>query len=338
MEDTLFMRKLQIVGLVCGLVGLAIVGSVQAQDATTVVAKVNNVEILQGDIDFIVATFVAPQMKAQGQEMSAEQKQMFEQRILEQLVSQEVLAQEAARLKVAVDPEQIKKEVASIKQSQPDVAEDKLTKLVATDMAARQTVQQEIIAKVAVTDAEVQDFFDKNPEQFAQPEQIQASHILIKVPEGAAQADKDAAKKKADDLLVRAQAGEDFAELAKANSDDGSKDQGGDLGFFGRGRMVPQFEEAAFALKDGEISAVVETQFGYHIIKRIASKPAGQMAFADVQEQLKKYLVQQKSSTEVNKWISDLRAKATIEILKPTPVPAEKPAAPAETPAEPANK
>ena len=132
----------------------------------------------------------------------------------------------------------------------------------------------------------------------------------------APQEEKDVARNKIDDILVKATDGEDFAELAKEFSEGPSKDNGGDLGCFGRGQMVPPFEEAAFALGEGEISDVVETQFGYHIIKLTGRKPERQIPFEEVEGQIRQSLLDQKINTEVNAWIADLRANATVDILK----------------------
>ena len=128
-------------------------------------------------------------------------------------------------------------------------------------------MEAELATTTVATEAEAKDFYDKNPDKFKQGEGVRASHILVMANESADEATKKKARAKIDAVLKRVSAGEDFAVLAKENSEDGSKDQGGDLGFFTKGQMVPAFDEAAFALKPGEISDVVTTQFGYHIIK-----------------------------------------------------------------------
>ena len=129
-----------------------------------------------------------------------------------------------------------------------------------------------------VTDADLEQYYSEHPDEF---EEVRARHILVRTGPGehqegedpAAHKDghkevtKEEAKKKAEGLLERIKGGADFAKLAEENSDDGSKTQGGDLGYFQRGAMVPEFQDAAFKLKPGEVSGVVETEFGYHIIK-----------------------------------------------------------------------
>jgi len=118
-----------------------------------------------------------------------------------------------------------------------------------------------------ISDAELEKTYRRSRSAFEIPEQVHAAHILIKVPANADAATREAKRTKIDEILTKANAGEDFAALAKRYSEDSSKSQGGDLGFFPRGQMVKPFENAAFSLPAGQISEVVTTQFGFHIIK-----------------------------------------------------------------------
>ncbi len=137
--------------------------------------------------------------------------------------------------------------------------------------------------KVQISDADLQTFYDTHKEEFEKPEQVSARHILLKLDGSASDEKKAEVRRKADELLAKAKGGEDFAALAKANSEDeGSAAKGGDLGTFGRHAMVKPFEDAAFALNPGEISDVVESTFGLHIIKVESKIPAGTMPFDEV--------------------------------------------------------
>ncbi|MBD3233780.1 MAG: hypothetical protein GF315_08665 [candidate division Zixibacteria bacterium] len=140
--------------------------------------------------------------------------------------------------------------------------------------------QKEIAEVVEVTDEEAQQYYDENIDRYTLPEQVRASHVLIKVDADSTdssskiKAEERKAKKEAEEVYRKAKAGEDFAELAEKYSDDpGSGKRGGDLGFFGRGRMVSEFEEKAFSMEEGEISEPVKSQFGYHVIKVVEKKP-----------------------------------------------------------------
>ena len=156
----------------------------------------------------------------------------------------------------------------------------------------------DLLAKVEVSAEEVRRYYDEHPNDFGTPEERQAAHILVAAAAAAPQAEQDAAKKRAEKLLQQAQMDPaKFAELAKQNSQDpGSAANGGDLGFFGRGMMVKLFDDAAFALKQDEISGLVRSDFGYHIIKLLAVKPSRNLSLDEAQESITSKLRQQKAT------------------------------------------
>jgi peptidyl-prolyl cis-trans isomerase C len=290
----------------------------EAADSAEVVAKVNDEEILQSDVDDVMAIFVMPQFQAQnpGQELPAEQKTQIEANIVNQLVTEKLLLQAAAKENITADDTLIAQRLEQVKAQRPDIAEDQLKALLEKDFIIQQLIQQEVMAKIEIPDEEVRKYYDEQKDQFSEPEQVQASHILIQVAQDATQEDKDAAKKKIEDVLVLAQEGKDFAELAKEYSEGPSKTNGGDLGFFPKGAMVKPFEEVVFALeKEGDISGIVETQFGYHIIKLTGKKAAREVSFEEVKDQLKQGLLQQKQQSEAMVWVEGLKSGATIELM-----------------------
>jgi peptidyl-prolyl cis-trans isomerase C len=183
------------------------------------------------------------------------------------------------------------------------------------DMMIDKMMEGELATTTPATEAEAKEFYDKNPDKFKQGEAVRASHILVMADEQADEATKKKARTKIDDILKRVRAGEDFAKLAKEHSDDGSKDQGGDLGFFVREKMVPPFSEAAFALKPGEVSDVVTTQFGYHIIKLAERKEPTTIPYEKVQPQIVQFLSDQKKRDRVNAVIEEVKKRAKIEVL-----------------------
>jgi peptidyl-prolyl cis-trans isomerase C len=163
-----------------------------------------------------------------------------------------------------------------------------------------------------VKDEEVKKFYDDNPQYFERPEQARVAHVLI-LTQGKNEEELAAAKTKIEDILKKAKAGEDFAALGKQYSEDpGSKDQGGEY-TFPRGQMVPAFEESAFKLKDGEISGVVETEYGYHILKKLEHLEALKQPFDEVKKQIKEHLTRQKYGQFWENYSKTMRDEAKIE-------------------------
>jgi peptidyl-prolyl cis-trans isomerase C len=148
---------------------------------------------------------------------------------------------------------------------------------------------------------------------FKQSEQVKASHILIKVDAGADDAKKSESLKKIKDIQQKINGGGDFAELAKEYSEGPSNTRGGDLGYFRRGQMVKPFEDTAFSMKADEVSDIVETRFGYHIIKVYDIKPEQTLAYADVKDKLNQRMKQEKIEKEANQYINQLKKDAKIE-------------------------
>ena len=182
-------------------------------------------------------------------------------------------------------------------------------------LLAQEYMKVNISDKAKVSDKEIKDYYEKHKSEFMQPEQVRARHILIKVPAGADKTKLAEAKKKALDIRAKLIKGESFAKLAQKYSDDpGSKARGGDLGYFSKGRMVPEFEKAAFALKKGEISKPVKTTFGYHIIKVEDKKPARQRPFKEVKQEIRQKLLRQKQMKLRDELVSKLEKRYPVKV------------------------
>ena len=185
--------------------------------------------------------------------------------------------------------------------------------------------KQKVEEQAKITDADLQKFYDQNKEKFKTGDQIKASHILLKT------------EKEAQDVLAQLKAGGKFEDLARKYSVDPAGAKGGDLGWFGKGSMIPEFEKVAFALKEGETSGIVKTKFGYHIIKLTGKRAAGVLPLAEVKDQIKAALLPERQQEIFKKMREDLKknAKYTIkeDVLKSLdtkPAGGEK-ALPAET-------
>ena len=174
-------------------------------------------------------------------------------------------------------------------------------------------MDREIVQKITVTDKEIRTYYDSNLDRFKQSEQVKASHILIPVDPKADDAEKAKARKQIETIQKKVKKGEDFEALAKEHSGCPSNTKGGDLGYFGQGQMVKPFEEAAFALEPGQVSDIVETRFGYHLIKVTDKKPAMTVPFEEVKEGISGHLKQQQVRAKVLAYVEDLRGKAKVE-------------------------
>ncbi|MBU5636401.1 peptidylprolyl isomerase [Geomonas sp. Red69] len=292
--------------------------------ANIAVLRVNGAVITKLDMDRALKVMLAQsQVK---QPLAPEAQKEAESAVLEQLTSVELLYQEAAKLEIPDLDKQVNDKV-SLNRAKFKTDEEFIEALKSVDMTMQDMqdftrkdivinnfIEQKFTAKAAATDAEAKKFYEENKDQyFKQPEAVRASHILVGADEKATPEERKRAKERAEALLKRVKAGEDFAAIAKAESSCPSASQGGDLGAFGHGEMVPAFEKAAFALKKGEVSGVVESEFGYHIIKVTDKQEAGAEKFENVKDKITDFLKRQKVQQEVSSLVDTLRKTAKIE-------------------------
>jgi peptidyl-prolyl cis-trans isomerase C len=248
--------------------------------------------------------------------------------VLDQIIGYTVLLQESRAQNVAVPDSEVDARIAEIRGQFPSeeaftqtltarkLTLDQVKSDVRRDMTITKLIDGEIASKIAVTPEQVNDFYAKNPDQFTQGESVRASHILISVPKGADAAAKAQARAKAEQVLKDVKAGQDFAALAKQHSaDPGSAANGGDLGFFQQGQMVGPFNDAAFTLAPGTTSDLVETDFGFHIIKVIEKKAGRTVPLEEVKPQVEQYLERLNRQQQTDAFVNGLKAKGKIEIL-----------------------
>jgi peptidyl-prolyl cis-trans isomerase C len=288
-----------------------------------VLARVNGQAVTKAEFDRLVKNM---EMSA-GQPIPAERRDEILRRALDQLVTYAVLTQETKSRNITVTDADIDGNLKQMQSQFPSEEEfkkalasrgmslEQLKSDARTDMSITKMMDAEVANQPAPTDAQVREFYDKNPDKFKQEEQVRASHILFRVDEKASEADKKKVRAQADSVLKQAKGGADFAELAKKYSADGSAQQGGDLNFFTKDAMVPAFSDAAFAMQPGQISDVVTTQFGYHIIKVTERKAASTVAFDTVKDRIREFLTQQQKQQRAEAFIAELKKKAKIEVL-----------------------
>ena len=321
-------NKIRIAGKVAVALALILVSAVVfAADKKApgdMVAVVNGTIITQGEFDRVL-DYELRRSAQSGQQVPDAQMPKTENSVLDSLIVGELLFQESKKKGIEVKPETVTEQLTVVKQRFPSevefkkaLEENKLTESkikadIKRDMAIQQLIDKEVDQKVQITDEERKTFYDTNPQLFQQPERVKASHILIKVDEGAPEEKKAEARKKIKEVQQKVQKGEDFAELAKTYSEGPSAPRGGNLDFFGRGQMVKPFEDAAFSMKPNETSDIVETKFGYHLIKVVDKQPAKKMAYADVKDRIDKHLKDQKLRTERQLYFDKLKKDAKIE-------------------------
>lgn len=288
------------------------------------VAVVNGVTISKETYDRELNFFVRWAAPG-GKKIPDVQMAQMKNDVLESLIDRELLYQESQKKGIQVKSEAVSDQLQKIQQRYPSkeefnkllsnmgLTESDVQMQIARGMAIQELIDKEVTEKIKVSDEETRSFYDKNPQLFQQPEQVKASHILIKVEADAPDDQKAEARKKIEAVQQKVQKGEDFAALAKTYSEGPSGPRGGDLGYFKRGQMVKPFEEAAFSLKTNETSEIVETRFGYHLIKVNDKKPAKKMTYAEVKDRLNDHLKKQKTDSETSAYIETLREDAKIE-------------------------
>jgi peptidyl-prolyl cis-trans isomerase C len=288
-----------------------------------VVARVNGEAISGKDLDDAVRAIAG-----RAGPVPPDERDRVYRGVLDNMIGYRLMIQEAKARKITVSDADVDAQLAQIRSQFPSdaqfqqalTAQKTTLEAVRNDardgMSADKLVESEIAGKVAVKPEAVTDFYQKNQDKFQQGPRVRASHILIGIPQNADAATKQQAKAKAEAVLKDLKAGKDFAVTAKANSQDpGSAPNGGDLGYFEQGQMVPPFEQAAFALKPGEMSEIVETQFGYHIIKVAEKQDSRVVPLEEAKQQIEQYLTEQNRHAQTELFVNALKAKAKIEIL-----------------------
>lgn len=285
-------------GTICLSVAMLALGTAAlAADQSTAVAKVGSVTITQGDIDRALAAF--PMQQRDMMDTPAGR-----QNLLNELITFNLLAQSGADQHLQDTPE-FKRAMAQYERQE-----------LAT-LAAERAISD---AAVAVSDDQAKKFYDEHKSAFMQPEAVRASHILFALPKDASGADVKAAEERAERLIADLKADKiSFEDAARSDSSCPSKALGGDLNFFVRGQMVPEFEKAAFDLKVGQLTdKPVRTEFGWHIIKVTDRREPTEQPFEAVKEDIKVDLQRRNQAELFDKALEALRQKYKVEILEPS--------------------
>lgn len=274
-------------------------------------------------------------VRTQGMDLSVLDKMPEAQRaqtykmVLDGLILERLVAKRSAE--IAVKDEEVEERLMQIKKGYADEEAfkkqveasgytiERVVKDVRSSIQQQRWIEEQKKGGVAkVSDADAEEFYKGNPEQFKQPEMVKASHILVKLGEQTKEEDVAVKEKSAKELMERVKSGEDFAKLALEFSEDPSAKQNkGDLDFFTREQMVPEFSKAAFEAKKDEVVGPVKTQFGFHIIKVTDRKDASVMSLEEVKPRLISFLENRKSDEFVRKMLKELREKAEVKVHLP---------------------
>jgi len=291
---------------------------------TDVVATINGTAVTRADVDRAIQMLLAQSRKTEP--VDPDQKKQIEEAAQNQIILAEVLYQAASKeaitdldKKVDAKFDEVKSRFPSKDDFEKALKSSGLSAPAWKDQLRREIViesyiEKQVASRITVSAEQTKKFYDDNLDKyFKKPESVHAAHILIGVDPKATAEEKQKAKQKADDIFKQVKGGADFAELAKKESTCPSGKNGGDLGEFGRGQMVKPFEDAAFILKQGEMSGVVETQFGYHIIKSLGKTDGGVVPFDQVKGKIEESLKGMEVQKQVIAKVEELKKAAKIE-------------------------
>jgi parvulin-like peptidyl-prolyl isomerase len=299
-----------------------------APSAEDIVVTVDGKNITHGEImQGVQMNLMQLSKRVPPQQLSQMSGQIY-QNVTDTLVANILLTKAAETSSLAISDAELAKEIADIEANAPEGSS--LTNALAENnidynewkedmrkqMLVRKLVEEKTADTPEATVTEIAKFYEENADSFKVPETVTASHILLAFTPEDTDATKAQKKKDLEKIRTDILAGGDFAAIAAEKSDCPSSKRGGDLGTFARGQMVPEFETAAFAQEIGAIGDVVETQFGYHLIKTTRHEQAGIRSLADVKDQLQDYLTGKKKQEALLAYIEELKAKANIEFHK----------------------
>lgn len=288
------------------------------------VATVNGFIITPQDLNHEIEQ-LRWEMDIRNQPLTDRQLDKLRPQLIDNLIDRELLYQKARKNNYKIRSQWVDREVVSLKHRlKNNTSLEKYLDQMNMDMAQfkehikkgliiRRLIRRDVLRRVKVTETEMQAFYRRYPEFFRQDEQVRARHILIKVQNMNSEKQRKAALAKIRALQTRLEQGAEFAVLALEYSNCPSKNQGGDVGYFTRNQMVAAFSDAAFNLQPGEISDIVTTRYGYHLIQLIDRKPPSQMAYKNVRTKIERTLRRNKEQEKIDAYLAGLKRKAAIE-------------------------
>ena len=319
--------------ILCLMMTVSLIGCSADKKA---VAIVNGQDITLGNYEKLLAlnkssmeSYYGANIWSQEVEKGKTYEDMLKEMVLQTMIGSEIIYQQAEKEKVAPTEKQIQEQIDSfnetIKGDEEYKAElkkmginEKFLKFQFARDLANTNLQKKFEEDTKISEADMKKYYEDNKSDFY-IDTVTASHILLKTVDDngkeLSEEKQKEAKKKAEEALAKVKAGEDFVSVAKEYSQDSSASNGGELGTFGRGKMVTEFENAAFAMKPGEISDIVKTQYGYHIIK-VTDRVDKQETYDEVKNQIKTTLAGEKYTEYVEKLKKDSKVEEKQDIIK----------------------
>lgn len=293
------------------------------------IAKVNGFEVNKQAVGFELDRLVRFYM-SHGMSMQEIKDNLakLQEKALDQAIGARLLLERSQQLDVPVTAADIDAEIAKVIEqvggeenfkkalAAQNISEDDFRKELEKGARVNKLVEQACTGVEEPTEQEVTDFYEAHKSEYVTEPKVLCQHILVKVEDNSTSDEKSAAFEKILAIKERIAAGGNFAEEAEKNSDCPSGREGGSLGWFGPGMMVPEFDKVAFEMKKGEVSGVVTTQFGYHIIYKADEQPGGQQTLVDVHDQIKDLLRHEARGKAVDAFVAELRDKAEIEFIE----------------------
>jgi peptidyl-prolyl cis-trans isomerase C len=289
------------------------------------IASVNGHPITRTELEARTLSLLQHHQEQIPTEEIEEARSLFRKQALENLINEQLLLQEAERLELEAEAEEVDARLAEIRKhfTEPEGLDERLAQLGVSEDKLRSQIQRSMkIAAVIETcledvqeanEEEIEAFYKHNPDELRTPETVRASHILIGVEPNEEPQQKGQKRLALASLRGQIEKGGDFARLAREHSSCPSGKEGGDLGFFARDQVVKPFGDVAFGAKVGEISDIVETRFGYHIIKVTARNETRLPEFSEVHDQIAGFLNEKERESAIDRFLGDLRESAEIE-------------------------
>ena len=293
------------------------------------IAKVNGFEVNKQAVGFELDRLVRFYM-SHGMSMQEIKDNLakLQEKALDQAIGARLLLERSQQLDVPVTAADIDAEIAKVIEqvggeenfkkalAAQNISEDDFRKELEKGARVNKLVEQACTGVEEPTEQDVTDFYEAHKSEYVTEPKVLCQHILVKVEDNSTSDEKSAAFEKILAIKERIAAGGNFAEEAEKNSDCPSGREGGSLGWFGPGMMVPEFDKVAFEMKKGEVSGVVTTQFGYHIIYKADEQPGGQQTLVDVHDQIKDLLRHEARGKAVDAFVAELRDKTEIEFIE----------------------